>query len=68
MPVGPAPIISTVSSSAISEIRAAQKPVRQDAAYEKRLFVADRVGNTVQSLIGMGHAHVLGLAAVDTAA
>ena len=27
MPVGPAPIISTVSSSAISEIRAAQKPV-----------------------------------------
>ena len=40
----------------------------QNVAYEKRLFVADRVGNTVQSLIGMGHAHVLGLAAVDTAA
>ena len=65
MPVGPAPIISTVSSSAISEIRAARG---QNVAYEKRLFVADRVGNTVQSLIGMGHAHVLGLAAVDTAA
>ena len=40
----------------------------QDVAHEEGLLVADAVGDAVQSLVGMGHTHVLGLSAVDAAA
>ena len=39
----------------------------QNIAHEKSLFVAHRVGDAVQPLIGIGNTHVFGLPTVDAA-
>lgn len=67
IPVGPAPMMSTVSFSVISDMRAAPKARGKHVAHKERLFVAHRIRNAVQSLVGIRHADVLGLTSVDAA-
>ena len=39
----------------------------QHIAYQERLLVTYRIGNTVQPLVGIGHTYIFRLAAIDTA-
>ena len=51
-------------------LRNLRRPVAggQYIAHEQRLFVRHGVGDLIQSLIGIGHAHIFSLSAVDAAA
>ena len=53
IPVGPAPMMRTVSFSVISEMRVAQNLCKY-VTDKQSLLVTDRVGNAIQSLIGIG--------------
>lgn len=44
------------------------QPSSQNISHKKCLFIRDRIGNPVQSLVGLGYADVLCLTAVDPAA